>query len=481
MADLIRSALSKSDAVHPGGGAQTDAANQNFRQILDGLPAAIYTTDTRGRITYFNEAAATLWGHRPELGESEWCGSWKLFWPDGTVLPHCECPMALTVKEQRSIRGMEAIAERPDGTRIPFIPYPTPLFDSDGIFIGAVNMLVDITDRKRGEEAAQRLAAIVESSDDAIMTKSLDGIITTWNKGAERIFGYAANEIIGKSVSLLVPEDHRDEVPAILARIRRGERIDHYETVRRRKDGGLLDISLTVSPVRSLDGRIAGASKIARDITGLKRERQQRDLLLHEMDHRVKNLFALANGVVALSARSASTPKELAHVVAERLGALARAHALTISGSSPGGMQQVTGLHALIKTIVAPYDGATDEGGPRVTIKGADIEVGGDALTGLALLLHEFTTNAAKYGALSVTSGRLELVISETADRILLTWYERGGPSIDKQINTEGFGSVLGRMTVSSQLGGEIERDWQPEGLCIRLSVNRSRLATSAQ
>jgi two-component sensor histidine kinase len=96
------------------------------------------------------------------------------------------------------------------------------------------------------------------------------------------------------------------------------------------------------------------------------------------------------------------------------------------------------------------------------------------------LLLHEFTTNAAKYGALSVTSGRLELVISETADRILLTWYERGGPSIDKQINTEGFGSVLGRMTVSSQLGGEIERDWQPEGLCIRLSVNRSRLATSA-
>jgi two-component sensor histidine kinase len=238
---------------------------------------------------------------------------------------------------------------------------------------------------------------------------------------------------------------------------------------------------LTVSPVRDLDGTIVGASKIARDITELKRERQQRDLLLREMDHRVKNLFALANGVVAISARSASTPKELAHIVGERLGALARAHALTVSTSSAKGVSQVATLHALIKTIVAPYEGTTDEGNARITITGADIEVGGDALTGLALLLHEFTTNAAKYGALSVTTGHLDIVISETADRILFTWRERGGPRIDTQVNAEGFGSVLGRMTVTGQLGGKIERDWQPEGLCIRMSVNRARLVASTQ
>jgi PAS domain S-box-containing protein len=477
MADFLRSAALHSTAERFVEDLGKNAADHHFHHILDELPAAIYVTDTRGRITYFNEAAAALWGHRPELGESEWCGSWKLFWPDGTVLPHGECPMALAVKEQRTIRGMEAIAERPDGTRIPFIPYPTPLFDSKGVFIGAVNMLVDISDRKRGEEAAQRLAAIVESSDDAIMTKDLDGIITTWNRGAERIFGYTAGEIIGKSVSVLIPEDHRDEMPMILARVRKGERIDHYETVRRGKDGALLDISLTVSPVRGLDGRIVGASKVARDITELKRERQQRDLLLREMDHRVKNLFALANGVVAISARTASTPKELAHVVGERLGALARAHALTVSSSSRDGIGQVTTLHALIQTIVAPYEGMTDEGKPRITITGADIEVGGDALTGLALLLHEFTTNAAKYGALSVTSGQLDIVTGEMADSILITWRERGGPRLDTQDNPEGFGSVLGRMTVNSQLGGKIERDWRPEGLCIRLSVNRTRLA----
>ena len=104
---------------------------RRFRGLLNALPAAVYTTDAAGRITYFNEAAATLWGHRPVLGSSEWCGSWKLFWPDGTPLPHDQCPMAIALKEERAVRGMEAAAERPDGTRVPFIPYPTlPLFET---------------------------------------------------------------------------------------------------------------------------------------------------------------------------------------------------------------------------------------------------------------------------------------------------------------------------------------------------------------
>ena len=125
---------------------------RRFRELLDALPAAVYTTDAAGRITYYNEAAAELWGHRPTLGSSEWCGSWKLFWPDGTPLPHDECPMAIALKEDRAVRGMEAACERPDGTRVPFIPYPTPLHDETGKLVGAVNMLVDITERKRAEE-----------------------------------------------------------------------------------------------------------------------------------------------------------------------------------------------------------------------------------------------------------------------------------------------------------------------------------------
>ncbi len=125
---------------------------RRFHELLQALPVAVYTIDTKGRITYFNEAAAELWGHRPQLGSSEWCGSWKLYWPDGTPMQHSECPMAIALKEDRPVRGMEAIAERPDGTRVPFIPYPTPLHDEAGRLIGAVNMLVDITERKRAEE-----------------------------------------------------------------------------------------------------------------------------------------------------------------------------------------------------------------------------------------------------------------------------------------------------------------------------------------
>ena len=139
-----------SDALHVQ--ATLRERERRFRQLLDALPAAVYTTDAAGRLTYYNEAAAELWGHRPKLGSSEWCGSWKLFWPDGKPMRHDECPMAVALKQDRPVRGIEAACERPDGTRVPFIPYPTPLHDESGRLVGAVNMLVDITERKRAEE-----------------------------------------------------------------------------------------------------------------------------------------------------------------------------------------------------------------------------------------------------------------------------------------------------------------------------------------
>jgi PAS domain S-box-containing protein len=131
-------------------------SDRRFRALLDALPAAVYTTDAAGRITFFNQAAAELWGHRPELGRSEWCGSWRLRWPDGRPMRHDECPMAVTLREGRSATG-EAIAERPDGTRIPFAAYPKPLRDVSGRLVGAVNTLVDITHRKAHEERQQLL------------------------------------------------------------------------------------------------------------------------------------------------------------------------------------------------------------------------------------------------------------------------------------------------------------------------------------
>jgi PAS domain S-box-containing protein len=267
-----------------------------FRNLLLALPAAVYTTDRDGRITLFNDQAAQLWGRRPEIGKDLWCGSWRIFRPDGTPLPHGQCPMAVALREGRSIQGEEIIVERPDGARVCVLPYPEPLRDGSGEIIGAVNMLVDITDRKRAEEARSRLAAIVESSDDAIIAQSLDGIVTSWNKGAERVFGYSAEEIVGRPITTLAGPGSSDDPLSILEQIRQGGQVENYETLRRTKDGRDIFVSLTVSPVRDSAGRIIGASKIARDITEKKRLEealQNRTRQLAEADRRKNEFLAV--------------------------------------------------------------------------------------------------------------------------------------------------------------------------------------------
>ena len=183
------------------------------------------------------------------------------------------------------------------------------VFCKDGKFVHTGCFTRDVTDSKRGTDAAQRLASIVEGSDDAIVSKDLNGIITSWNKGAERIFGYLAHEVIGKHVSIVIPPDRLDEEPAIIERVRRGERIEHYETVRQRKHGSRIDVSLTVSPVRDGNGKVVGASKIVRDITGRKRTEAQVTMLAREAEHRAKNVLATVQATVHLS--KADTPDEL--------------------------------------------------------------------------------------------------------------------------------------------------------------------------
>jgi PAS domain S-box-containing protein len=258
------------------------------QRVLDVLPAAVYTTDTAGRIAYYNQAAVDLAGRRPELRKDEWCVSWRLYWPDGTPMPHDQCPMAVALKENRPVRGEEAILERPDGTRVALLPYPTPLRDAAGTLLGAVNLLVDITDRKAAESARAYLAAVVDSSDDAIVSKDLNGIVTSWNRGAETVFGYRAEEMIGRPTAVLFPPDRLQEDDAILARLRRGEKIDHFETVRRRKDGCEIDVSLTISPVLDASGRIIGTSKIARDIT----ERKRAEAVLRDLNENLERRVA---------------------------------------------------------------------------------------------------------------------------------------------------------------------------------------------
>jgi PAS domain S-box-containing protein len=370
-------------------------------RLLETLPAAAYTCDADGLITYFNEHAVRLWGRAPKLNDAQdrFCGSFKLYSTDGTPIAHDECWMALALKTGTEFNGQEIVIERPDGDRLTVLAHANPIHDAAARLLGAVNVLVDISDRKRaeddlkrrstvlaesearfralieattavvwttrpdgwvedmpqwhaltgqnvegtrgfgwldaihpddrettrkiwlsalethapidteyrlrqrdgdyrwynmrivpmlnddgavrewvgvcvdveerkrGHEERTRLVAIVESSDDAIVGKTLDGIITSWNRGAETIFGYTAAEAVGKHISLIIPQERRAEEEDVLARVRRGEKVDHFDTERRAKDGRRLSISLTVSPIKDNRGRVIGASKVARDIT----------------------------------------------------------------------------------------------------------------------------------------------------------------------------------------------------------------------
>ncbi len=438
-----------------------------FRALVNALPAAIYTTDGAGRITYYNEAAAQLWGHRPDLGHSEWCGSWRLFWPDGRAMPHNECPMAIAVREKRAVRGSEAIAERPDGIRVPFIPFPTPIYDAQGQFIGAVNLLVDITDRKRAEEASQRLASIVESSDDAIVSKNLDGIITSWNKGAERIFGYLSEEIVGRSIKTIIPPEHYDEEDAIIQRIKQGQRVEHYETVRQRKHGSRIEVSLTVSPIKDTHGKVVGASKIARDISERRRDEAQLALLAREAEHRTKNVLATVQAAIRLT--RAKSAEDFKRVIEGRIQALANVHALFVESRWAG-----AALRNLIARELAPY---SQEGNARSRIDGPNLVLEPGVAQTMAVVIHELATNAAKYGALSSPAGCVEVDWSVTNGRVNIRWSEVNGPLVEPPAH-QGFGMRVVESMIKAHFNGAVDFDWRASGLCCEIAFDTASRIT---
>src|SRR5664279_4298774 len=283
--------------------------DRRFRELLDALPAAIYTTDTAGRITYYNESAVVLWGHRPTLGTSEWCGSWKLFWPDGTPLPHDQCPMAVALKEDRAVRGMEAACERPDGTRVPFIPYPTPLHDESGKLIGAVNMLVDITER------------------------------------------------------------------------------------------------------------------------------------------------------------TSETIEEFKNALIGRIGSLAKTHLLLTDEGSTTTFSDI--LHSEL-------DAFDDGSGKRVRLSGPGVEVPSRLAVSLGMAMHELTTNAAKFGALSVFGGKVDVtwtvVIDAKRRSLNIDWVESGGPPVSAPTR-QGFGSRLLEFVLPGQIQAKATIDYRPDGVHVHCAV----------
>ena len=440
-------------------------------EVLKLLPVAVYLTDMEGRITFYNDAAAELWGWHPPLG-TQWCGSFRLLWPDGTFMPHDQCPMAVALREQRDVVGQEAFLERPDGTRIPFLAHPRPLFDAAGTMVGAVNMLVDISRQKREENLEQRLAAIVESSDDAIVSKDLGGIIRTWNAGAERLFGYSAEEAIGKSITMLIPEERLDEEPHIIGKIARGERVEQYETVRVRKDGSLVEVSLTVSPVKDAAGRVVGASKIARDITA-QREAQNRILMLmREVNHRVKNQYAVILSVIRETNKRTADPDKFETQVRERIMALARSHDLLVLANWRGAT-----IFELLLAQLEPF--AIED---SLLMSGPSIVLQPNAVQYLGMAFHELATNSVKHGAMSVPAGTVNVswqISRQDGGRVFsITWAEEGGPRPARNAD-KGFGSTVLQKVAPMAVGGKARLNFTPRGLVWTLEAPMKAIESS--
>jgi PAS domain S-box-containing protein len=467
LSKLVRTSI-EMDAVANAAGVrlglrEEEQAFEVPARLFEHLPFAVYVCDRDGLVLRYNRRAAELWGRSPKLSDpnERFCGAYRMFRPDGSLLPHHQCPMADVLRTGVSVREQEVHIERPDGLRGIALVDIEAVKDSDGNIVGAVNCFQDITERKRSEEAALRLAAIIESSDDAIVSKNLDGIITSWNGGAERIFGYLAEEIIGKPIMMLIPPDCQKEEDAIMERIRRGQRVEHYQTVRQRKHGSLIDVSLSISPVKNAQGRVIGASKIARDITEHKRSEAQIVNLAREAEHRTKNILATVLATVRLS--HSDTSDDLKRLIEGRIDALAKVHALFVQSRWTGAE-----LHRLVSQELLPYRAEREA---RVRMDGPAVMLEPTTAQTMAISLHELATNAAKYGSLSVADGRLEIAWSLTANgRLSLRWIESDGPPVTPPTH-RGFGTRIMENIIAGQLGGEVRFDWRDQGLTCDIAL----------
>ncbi|MBL7210455.1 MAG: PAS domain S-box protein [Candidatus Omnitrophica bacterium] len=267
---------------------------------LASIGDGVITTDNQGRITFMNQIAQNLTGWNEE--EAIKLPLEKVFSilneDSGKVI---ENPVARVLREKKIILlGNHTILITKNGNRLPIDDSAAPIKDKEGNIIGVVLIFRDVTSRRKNEEEMRRLASIVESSDDAIIGKVLDGTLVSWNRGAERLYGYSAKEAIGKNIKFLLPADRKDEFNDIIERIKKGERIERFETVRVKKDGGQIDVSLTISPIYNSIGKVIGASAIARDISAAKSLSRLKDEFISTVSHELRTPLSITKEGISI-------------------------------------------------------------------------------------------------------------------------------------------------------------------------------------
>ena len=446
--------------------------------VMDSVPAAILVTRDTHCANITGNAAAYAMFRRPAgsnlsltPGDGASPGNFEL-WNAGKPMSLSEMPLRRAAMGER-VRDCEIELRHADGTFCPIHVNATPLAGADGQVYGAVAVFVDVSQTQMDKLAREHLAAIVAHSEDAIISKDLNGTILSWNKGAQKLFGYTTQEAIGQPVTILIPENRIDEEPHILSRIRAGERIDHYDTVRRRKDGTLVDVSLTVSPMRNGKGEIVAASKIARDVSERKRAEAQRSLLTAELNHRVKNTLATVISIARQSFARGSNMEEARTTFNSRIRGLAHTH-----GRLADTNWESVNLDVLFVDELLPY---RHRSGRNVALEGPDVGLSPKAALTLGLAIHELATNAAKYGALSTDSGKIAVrwEIDGSDGALSIEWKERGGPHVSPPTRS-GFGRLLLERALVTDLNSDVALDFAPEGVrCkIRIPAAQYRMRT---
>lgn len=447
--------------------------------ILELLPIATFICDAKGTILQYNRHAVAVWGRAPEPGQTheEFRENARFFELDGT--PVARSMVSEVLAGGPPVRDVERIVERADGTRLIVSVNIDPLRNAKGELVGAVNCFLDVTERKRMDaalehsrlhalEQEQRLAATYEHAAIGISETAPDGRFLRVNEAICAITGYSREELLA---SRLFRYTHPDDADPDREGFRKqvGGELDFYSVEKRfiRKDGRVIWLSVRSSPVRDADHRLLYVVRVVQDITERKAYEQRQKLLMDELNHRVKNTLATVQSLASQTARSAHTPAAFRGGFEGRLIALSKAHdQLTVHH------WESADLRELLSGSLAPY---TSAGPERVTLRGEDIVLRPRAVLTLAMAIHELTTNAAKYGALSVPGGRIEIhwrPVHADNDRPMLgiDWIEKDGPAVESPAQ-RGFGSKLIEGSIAAELGGTARLAYEPQGLRCEITI----------
>jgi PAS domain S-box-containing protein len=443
--------------------------------LLDILPIATCICDPDGTIVQYNRRAVEVWGRKPQRGETHehFTSVSKFFRSDGQLLPRSEIPMTEVLKTGKPVHEQEMIVERPDGSRVFILITIDPLLDARGALMGAISCFQDITEREHVRAALersqsnlleheQRLAATYEHAAIGIVETDADGKFLRVNEAICAITGRERNELMRTTLSQhTYADDVESDLDAYRKQVNGDLNIYSIEKRITRGDGRRIWISVRSTPVRDSYGRFLYGVRVVQDITERKAAEERQKLLIDELNHRVKNTLATVQSLAAQSSRGAPTAQTFRQSFEGRLIALSKAHdQLTVRHWESADLREI------VRAGIAPY---------QVVLRGEDVTLRPRAALTLAMVFHELTTNAAKYGALLVPSGRINVhwelqPPSAPHARLSITWQEQGGPPVAPPTR-RGFGSKFVEGSVGSELGGRATLDFLPQGLRCTIEI----------